>query len=149
MKQKYVKGAFRTAFREFRNLHLGKKLERYLSILASISWVAVMIVLLYVGYGILQTEGEIDGALYQKDSKQGISYIGHIKTKKYAPKPPKEHKTMVGIAVDYHGVRKYSVKRKMANPFGMGIWGGVFIQEGQHRQLGNMFAAGLSFDISF
>ena len=149
MKVKYPKNAMKTVYREFKNLHLGKKVERYLSIFASICWALVMGGILYIGYGVLQMEGEIDGSLYQRDSKKEISYIGHIKTKKYAPKPPKEHKTMVGVAVDYNGIRQYSFKRKMANPFGLGIWGGVFIQEGQHQRLGNMFAAGLSFDISF
>ena len=149
MKVKYPKNAMKTMYREFKNLHLGKKFERYLSLFASICWATVAVGFLYIGYGFLQMEGEIEGSIYETNKKAGTHYIGHVRTKKYAPAPPKEHKTMVGIAVDYHGIRQYSVKRKMANPFGMGIWGGVFIQEGQHQKLGNMFAAGLSLDISF
>ena len=71
-----------------------------------------------------------------------------MKTKKYAPKF-KEHKTMIDISMDYHGIRQYSFKRKLFNPFGMGIWGGAFIREGMHPQTGNQFSGGLSFSISF
>ena len=143
-----MKGAIRTVFREFKNLHLGRKIERFLVLSTSICWAIVVPSFLYVGYQLTQSEGEIDGTLFQRDQIAGTYSIGHVKTKKYAPKF-KEHKTMVGISVDYHGIRQYHVKRKLFNPFGMGIWGGVFVQEGQHPQLGNMFGAGISFSTSF
>ena len=111
-------------------------------------WACVSLSMLYVVFTLTQTEGEIDGSIFERDQKAGTYTIGHVKTKKYAPKV-KEHKTMVGISIDYHGIRQYHVKRKLFNPFGMGIWGGVFIQEGQHPQLGNMFGAGISFSTSF
>ena len=102
MKVKYPKNAMKTMYREFKNLHLGKKFERYLSLFASICWATVAVGFLYIGYGFLQMEGEIEGSIYETNKKAGTHYIGHVRTKKYAPAPPKERKTMVGIAVDYH-----------------------------------------------
>ena len=143
-----MKGAIKEAFRGFKNLHLGKRIERYLALTCSIIWALVTIGFLYVGYSITQTEGEIDGSLFERDQVAGTYTIGHVKTKKYAPKF-REHKTMVGISVDYHGIRQYSVKRKLFNPFGMGVWGGVFFREGMHPQTGSQLSGGISLDISF
>ena len=144
-----MKQSFKEFWGEIKKLHIGRRIENYIKFIAHIFWAGVVIFCLYIAYQVTQTSGEIDGAIFEKNPETGRYTVGHFRTTKYAPEPPKRDNNMVTIGADYRGIRNYHYKRRLWSPFGMGIWGGLFVQEGQDQQRGNMFAAGVSLSISF
>ena len=144
-----MKESFKSFWEEVKKLHIGTRIENYIRFIAHVFWASVMIFGLYIAYEITQTSGEIDGTIFEKHPGKGSWSLGHLKTTKYAPKPPSRDNNMVGVGIDYRGVRTYHYKRRIWTTLGVGVWGGIFIQEGQDQKYGNMFAAGGSFSISF
>ena len=148
MKEGFKEGT-KALYNEVKTWNIGYKIERTFALTASLVWGFFAIGLLYVAYQLTTVEGEIDASIFEKDKEAGTYSIGHVKTKKYAPKIPKRDNNMVGIGVNNYGIRTYHYKRRLWTPLGLGIWGGIFVNEGIHPRLGQEFSGGLSLSISF